>query len=204
MGCIVRTSLAQRIDARKRVHERVINARDFRSRPPALDFNRFFAATDTLLDVQNILDAASSEDWPVSQAFGQLLLYGTLQALVVQQDATKQLLDCFGIKSLPEAQSVYVEIRDLRVSAVGHPHRHDRKPAAHKGSTFLGSKEYGSRTKFQICTFPDGGGFVIRTVDVPQLIIKQRIAVESDLEQVWLKIGSDQNYDVEHIDLEPL
>jgi hypothetical protein len=202
MNRATQTPAAYKPDFRTKIHERVIQSRDFRRTPPPIDFSRFFAATDTLLDVQNILHVAEHENWPDSKFTGQLWMYGALQALVVQQDAAKQLLSCFRVPSLPQSAKIYREIRDLRVSAVGHPQRHDSKAVSFSGCTFLGHQESGSKTKFQICTYPDAGGFLIRKIDVLELIKKQHSAVESDLEQVWLQIETNPLFNPDQNDQE--
>lgn len=186
-----------RIDYRTLIHGLVERARDFCEPRPDIDYVQFFAATDTLLDVQNILHIAEHEIWPQSMSTGQLWMYGALQALAVQQDAAKQLLSCFKLTTHPSAAKVYTEVRDLRISAVGHPHNHNSKNLAYQGCTFLGQRERGSRTRFQVCTYPNNKRFVVRTIDVPELVARQQLAIQVDLSQAWKAVKDHPSYDPE-------
>ncbi len=184
------------LDYRSRIHERVIATYEHGRRyVVGLDYDRFFAATDTLLDVGNILHVAKSMRWPKDETTGQLWMYGALQALIVEQDACGQLLGCFGVESHPNASLTFGEIRELRVAAVGHPASHIRKTQIFPGCTYLAHREHGSLTRFNIVTLHDFKKSVHRVVDILALIAKQRTAVELDLAQVWQLIRNDSKYE---------
>lgn len=183
------------IDYRTLIHRRIERGRDSCIPRPEIDYKAFFASTDTLLDVQNLLYVAEFGPWPQLQSVGQLWMYGALQALAVQQDAVLHLLECFKFTTYPNSAQVYAEVRDLRISAVGHPHNHSNKQLVYRGSSFLGEREHGSRTRFKVCTYAENKQFVMRTVDVPELIAKQQMAVQIDLSQVWNAIKSNPSYD---------
>lgn len=185
------------VDYRSLIHERVERARDFREQPPIFEYNNFFAATDTMLDVFGLLEVAEKGIWPTSETVGRLWMYGALQALVVQQDAAKQLLACFKLSSHPEADVVYDEIRDLRISAVGHPQNHTNAKLVYKGSTFLAQQNPScSRSQFHVGTFVNPKGYVHRTIDVPELVARQRNAIQLDFEQAWNAAKADPKFDV--------
>ena len=67
----------------------------------ALDFNKAFGATDTLLDMDEALLALARCDWPNDLGMAYLLTMGALQALVAQQDATQRLCEVFGVNFIP-------------------------------------------------------------------------------------------------------
>ena len=159
------------------------------------NYNQLFATTDTLLDVQSILFDAEKSIWPESQTIGQLWMYGTLQALAVQQKATEQLLECFKLKDHPDAIPILMEIMDFRISAVGHPHNHQNKKIAHRGCTFLCGRSHGSNTQFRIVTYENFKKRVSRIIDVPELIGRQQTAIQMNLSQVWSFIKDNPKFD---------
>jgi hypothetical protein len=184
------------IDYRSMIYERVWRAYFVGERLPDIDYERFFAATDTLLDVADLLHVAENGIWPLSKSAGQLWMYGALQALVVQQEACEQLLHCFGVANPPDAAQTFLQVNDLRISVVGHPHNHTRnKNLTYKGCTFLAHRSPGSRTRFEVGTYADFKEFVSRTIDVPELVARQQIAIQQSLSLVWNAIKNDPRFD---------
>lgn len=184
------------LDYRSRIHDRIDltweGGRRFR---PEFDYDRFYAATDTLLDVANILHAAANSIWPRDVCAGQLWMYGAMQALAVQQSAAKQLLTCFDITKFSIGSDVLAEVNELRIAAVGHPANHDSKRLSVKGCTFLSHREHGSRTKFKLVSLRNFNKSVYRTIDVPELIARQKQAIEMNLAIVWRLIKDDPSFD---------
>jgi hypothetical protein len=161
------------------------------------DYDNFFAATDTLLDVENILFVAESSEWPSDDYVAQLWMYGAMQAIAVQQEAMWQLIDCFELKStMPiEAEKKLEEINDLRVCAVGHPHNHTHKKRQFKGCTFLSHRENSEGSSFAVVTLDGFNKSVFRAIEVQKLIRQQRVILDSCLSRVWNKIHLDPRYD---------
>ena len=183
------------IDYRSMIYERVWRAYFVGERLPDIDYERFFAATDTLLDVADLLHLAESGIWPLSKSAGQLWMYGALQALVVQQGATRQLLGCFKLMEHPHASEVFRQVNDLRVSAAGHPHNHNNKNLTYQGCTFLAHRSSSSRTRFEVGTYANFKEFISRTIDVPELVARQQIAIQQSLSLVWNAIKNDPRFD---------
>ena len=184
----------QRIDYRSLIHKAVADGRSFGQPIDDFDYDLFFAATDTLLDVGSLLHVAEYYPWPIDVTTGQLWLYGALQALSVQQDAMEQLLKCFNILIHPDAIEPLREITELRIAAVGHPQHHKSKKLKYKGCTWLAKRQSGSRTIFHIATLRDFKDFVQRAIDVPKLIARQQIAIQICLAQAWTKIECDPRF----------
>jgi hypothetical protein len=159
------------------------------------DYDRLFAATDTLFDVGEILFVANQNSWPKDDLVAKLWMYGALQALSVQQDAAEQLMQCFGFKGLTQALNILSDIQEIRIAAVGHPSNHKKKSLKLKGCTFLSHREHGSLYKFKIVTYKDFNKSVERIIDVPALIEKQQVALALNLVIVWNKIKDDRKYD---------
>jgi hypothetical protein len=159
------------------------------------DYDRLFAATDTLFDVGEILFVAKDKNWPKSKLIGKLWMYGTLQALSVQQDAAEQLMKCFGFKGLSEQVRVLESIQELRIATVGHPSEHKKKSLEHKGCTFLSHREHDSLHRFKIVTYKDFSKSVQRVIDLPDLIERQQLALDLNLAIIWNTIKDDSKYD---------
>jgi hypothetical protein len=182
-------------DYRSLIHKRVHDSYGFGRRyNPNFDYDRFFAATDTLLDVGNILHVAKIGRWPASETVGQLWMYGVLQALVVQQDATFQLMQCFGIAKEKDVQVDLNEVRDLRTATSGHPSSHVHENNRIKGCTYLSHRDHASRTKFHVVTLRDFNKAVHRSFDLLELIPKQRKALDAYLQRVWCAVKDDEAF----------
>lgn len=162
-------------------------------RPTGFDFDRAFGATDTLLDIEEALFAFKHKEWPTDLGTAYLLTFGTLQALVAQQDATRQLCDAFGIRFQPNKHPELLNIRDIRVRASGHPSRHGRNarpPRAdeEQGSTFL-VRQLFTRETAKIVTYFDGpSGRESKDVNLFSLYTTQQRSLCRALRLVWTKI----------------
>ena len=182
-------------DLRTAIHDRVGRAHWFDVPVAGFDYNSFFAATDALLDVSELLIAARQSVWPANDSEAKIWLYGTLQALIVQQEARIQLLECFCLTCDPEAKRCFDIINDFRIRVAGHPHNHRRwKGLSAKGVTFL-SHRIGP-TVFNIGTYPDVGDYKTQAVDVARLLTMQNEAIESNLSAVWSFIVDDLRFEV--------
>ncbi len=184
----------QPIDYRSMIHKVVSDGRNFGESAANFDYDRFYAATDTLLDVGSLLYVAEKYQWPHDETIGELWMYGALQALAVQQDAVRQLLECFKLSIHTDAKPIFDEVRDLRIAAVGHPQDHQNRNLNYKGCTFLSHREHGPRTKFNIATLENFTSFIPRTIDVPKLVSKQQCAVQMSLAKAWGYVKADVRF----------
>ncbi len=175
-----------------RIHESYEHGRRFHS---SFKYDQFFAATDALFDVGDILHRAETGKWPADEVLGKLWLYGVLQALAVQQSAMKQILDCFSLPQLECTKTELKKINELRIAAVGHPHNHSDKYLSIKGNTYLSHRSHGSLTRFKIATYPQEGGHVVREFDVRELTVKQAIAINANLAQAWNAVKDNPEFD---------
>ena len=183
-----------RADYRSLIHQRINQTyENGRQYLKEFDYDRFIAAADTLLDVENILHVARTARWPKDETTGYLWMYGALQALAVEQYATHQLMKCFNVAKQEIIEDALRPIRDLRVSAVGHPSEH--KSTKIKGCTYLGHRDFSSRSKFKIVTLHEFKKSVIETVDVLDLIATQSSALTNYLRSVWCAVKDNPIYD---------
>lgn len=179
------------IDYRSKINESVHEVYGYGARSVKFNFDRYFAASDALLDVENMLVTAERFEWPADKYAGQLVMYGVLQALAVENQATQQVLNCFGRKSFFSFEEDLDAVKELRIAVAGHPSDHNKKNLKLKGCTFLGHRAFGSRTKFIVVTHANFSQSVQREVDILGLIARQRLAVNANLCRVWDAISKD-------------
>jgi hypothetical protein len=107
-----------------------------------------------------------------------ILVYGVLQALIVQQDAVRHLAEGLGLPFSPDP--LLQEIREVRNSSVGHPTKRRGDPRSHFISRISLSKK-----GFQLMTvYPDHGPAKFTWVDIAGLIASQRRQLAAVLWQV--------------------
>ena len=101
-------------------------------------------------------------------------VYGTLQALFVQQDAVKHFHQALKIRYnlSRDHKSVLREIRDIRNNSIGHPTKSDRQtPIAF---SFISRITIGNQGFTLATAYEDGTQTCYKDVDIPDLIAKQR------------------------------
>lgn len=88
-------------------------------------FDSMCAAMDAIEDADAALkEYAARPPGPI----GYLELYGVFQALILQQDGIRELMDALEIEGYPADDPYLKEIRELRNDVTGHPSRRDRGP----------------------------------------------------------------------------
>ena len=104
-----------------------------------------------------------------------LLVYGFLQALVLQQDAVRYLYEALGLPSEPDPE--LQELREIRNDAVGHPtNRRGGKSFSHISRPLM------SKAGFELMTFePNELAPMSRSVRLKSLLEKQHAQLEEAL-----------------------
>ena len=103
-----------------------------------------------------------------------MYVYGTLQALVVQQDAVKHFHESLNIPHdlTCDHKSVLGHIREIRNNSIGHPTKRDRiKPIAFN---FISRITIGNQGFTLATAYENGTQTCYKDVDIPDLIAKQR------------------------------
>jgi hypothetical protein len=150
---------------RQRIHHKSHDYFTFRRRSEQ-ERNRFFGATDALLDTD--IEASHFGDGVRTAPHSRLLLcYGFLQALYVQQDAVMTLSKAVGVDAWkPDDDPRLREIRDVRDRVRGHPAYRDR--TYRPSSAIINSRDV-CETHFQGSVYYEDNFEVIR-VDVAQYL----------------------------------
>jgi hypothetical protein len=183
-------------DARELIHDALEYLHSYdQHRPINLDFKKAFGATDTLLDMSEVLHAFEKSGWPDDLGMSYLLTLGTLQALVIQQDATKHLCEVFGIKFLPQQHPELLSIRDIRARAAGHPSRHGRDGRSprkgEEGSTFLVRRRFTKENAPIVTNFDAPALREASDINLLKLYLVQQHSLCKILRLVWTKILVD-------------
>lgn len=99
-------------------------------------WNKLCSSLDLIGDTQIAIDAYPQLFSMQEEGISYLIVYGILQALLLQQDAAKHIGDALNIKvKLPKALE---EIRIIRNSAAGHP-SYQRENGLAKSSFITGT-----------------------------------------------------------------
>lgn len=144
------------------------------------EWNKLCSALDVISDTQLAIESHSKFRNVETHGECYLIIYGTLQALLLQQDAAKHIGSALDIKiKLPERLE---EIRLIRNSAVGHP-THQKENKLSK-SSFI-NRSFMSSTTFQLMNvFSNDKECETHQISIPFLISIQNEYISKVLEQV--------------------
>lgn len=82
-------------------------------------WNQLCSSLDVIGDTSMAINSYQRHEWPEDAGLQYLLVYGLLQALILQQDSVRHLSEVFG---LPHQKDPRLEqIRNVRHHAAGHP-----------------------------------------------------------------------------------
>lgn len=134
-------------------------------------WNQLCSAMDVIDDVDLALEAYLAAEFPNEPGEKYLRTYGVLQALFVQQDALRHLIDIVRPSVRVELSDVLKEVRDLRSASIGHPTDYKRKG---ERSVHAISRITMGKDGFQMLSFDEKNGTSFRNVPVRTLIERQR------------------------------
>lgn len=121
---------------------------------------------------------------PFEYGHSHLLIYGLLQALVVQQDAIRHLCRSLGVR-YPEKNEALMAIRDLRNGTIGHPVCHESNKSDGETSNFISRPGIVDPRKFtHMKAFHGRRKTMLLPVDLIDTIAKQRTAIAPILSDV--------------------
>lgn len=165
------SQIRDRINARRKQHE-LLNR--------AADWNKLCSALDIIGDTELGIDAYMNHPRVEDHGLCYLHVYGALQLLQTQQDATAQICSALGIR--PQASPKIPEVREVRSSAVAHPTA--QKEDKTTKSNFIVRSSLSQHGFVLMTVFSDDRQFVQRGVSVPKLIEQQKVALTRTLEEV--------------------
>lgn len=83
------------------------------------NWNQLCSSLDVIGDTSIAVKSYEECEWPEDTGMQYILIYGLLQALVVQQDAVRHLREVLNVENVEDLE--LQEIRDIRNRSVGHP-----------------------------------------------------------------------------------
>lgn len=160
-----------------------------RKKHAVIEWNMLCSCLDVIEDTDSCLDAFLMTDLDRFDDGDQYLadgnkymyVYGTLQALYMQQYAVEHLTESLKIpdaedpslKKITEDPSLK-KIREIRNASVGHPTKQDRPPKEPVRFNFISRISIGKQG-FKLGTaYADGRPDCFRDIDIPKLIETQR------------------------------
>ncbi|MBU4231178.1 MAG: hypothetical protein L6277_11200 [Desulfobacterales bacterium] len=138
-------------------------------------WNKLTSSLDVIGDTELALNAFLDNEWPKDDGGKYLMIYGVLQGLFIQQDATKNLAEALNITY--SVDPILKEIREVRHDSIGHPTKREKLSKKIKEELCYNFIARGtmSRQGFMLMkTFPDGKTPQFINVNIPDLIGKQR------------------------------
>jgi hypothetical protein len=161
-------------------------------RPAALltsvaDWNTLCSALDVIGDTELAFDAYSDCSAVSDVGRRYLLVYGTLQGLLIQQDAVKKVCETF--QSPLSFSPSMNKIREIRSASIGHPM--SRKKNKIDNANFIQRISL-SHNGFTLMTFLSDGKYVFQEVDIPKLMSEQKQFLKLALLGLVEKLRSDE------------
>lgn len=140
---------------------------------------------DTQLAINSYLQGAPGRN----EGHLYIVVYGIIQVLFVQQDATRSLLEALDVKYSPD--SALKKIRSIRNSSIGHPTDKTEKGGA-RSFHFI-SRPTLSPKGFQLLSnYSDGTPSEFTKIDIPELIETQREEIVSALTAVVEELKEEE------------
>lgn len=151
-------------------------------------WNMLCSCLDTIGDTEFAIDSYLKKADVSDTGEKYLIVYGVLQALFIQQDATKNLAEALGIEFNPEP--FLSNIREIRNASIGHPTKHNVKKTVMYN--FITRPSLSTKGFTLITTFSHEGGPKFSRIDILDLISKQRTSLQKILSQMISKLKEDE------------
>lgn len=137
---------------------------------------------DVVQDTDIAMEAYVQNAFPDDDGEKYIRVYGILQVLVVQQDATKHLITSLGLPSLIHHPLGRIrDIREVRIESIGHPT--DTKIKVGRSYHSL-SRVTMHKEGFHLLSYREGQPVEFKDINIPGLIIKQRQVISGILNQI--------------------
>jgi hypothetical protein len=152
-----------------------------RIRSEAKDRAQLNSALDLLSDNLEAIDDYLNSDWSESEGVRFLLIYGVLQALVLQQDALQAVASVCNVPY--QLNQKLMEIRELRNNSSGHPTLREKgefKNTSHSITRI--SLEHG---RYQLVSSrADSSGYDFKEIDLFEIIKVQQESILAELTRI--------------------
>jgi len=147
-------------------------------------FDKLNSSLDTISDTEKAFESFLHIDLPDDTGNNYLLIYGVLQALVVQQDAVQHLYE--SLKISYSRDSCLLKVREIRNAAIGHPTERNRTKESNFSATF------NSNCFRLMTTYPDGRPPSFQNVNITEIMTEQRGILEQDIFRILEKLKQEE------------
>ncbi len=158
---------------------------------------------DAIEDADLAIDAYLAGGFGESREAYYLPVYGLLQALFVQQDATFNLCESLAIPETIHNYPRLEDIREMRNDSIGHPTKRNRKKGQPISYNLI-SRITLSLDGFELISHYSDGKLVSKYVSIPDLIADQRKYISDVLTMVMRKLEEEEAAHKEKFKMEKL
>lgn len=145
-------------------------------------WNMLCSCLDVIEDTECCLDAFlttdlnrfDDKDQHLADGNKYMYIYGTLQALYLQQDAVTHLTESLRLVKFFELPCSLQKIREIRNASVGHPTKQDRPTKEPVRFNFIVRISITNQGFKLVRTYKDGRPDCFEDVNIPELIATQR------------------------------
>ena len=154
-------------------------------------WNQLCSSMDVIEDTELAIESFVNREFKEDFGILYLAVYGLLQALFLQQDATKHLNESLGygnieFSNFPDLQTV----RNTRNDAIGHPTKRSYgKPLSYH---YI-SRATLSYKGFQLLSFYSDGSHQFKDIDISKCIADQNTGIRSILTSIIDKLKKEEN-----------
>ena len=144
------------------------------------NWNQICSSLDVIGDTELAFEAYDKAPPTDDAGAIYILVYGVLQALVLQQDAVRHMVEALGLNYKPGP--LLPEVREVRNASVGHP---TKRRGLAKARSHSISRISMTKTGFILITrYADHDPPQLKEVDLPELVATQRSQLRTSLNQV--------------------
>lgn len=147
------------------------------------NWNQICSSLDVVGDSLLAIKSYHGQKYPEDVGLKYIYTYGVLQAFFLLQDAVRHLLEAFGITYHPS--QVFLDIRNMRNAAVGHPTKQD-----HKGERYYNyiSRISMSKSGFDLLRHSRPGRFDVMRVELTAATKDQLEGIATSFRQIVSKL----------------
>lgn len=166
-------------------------------------FSQLVSALDTIEDTEEAIIAFETEAGGNTAGELYLIIYGLLQALFLQQDASRHLSEALGVHDTSNQYPQLTVVREIRNDSIGHPTKRDRRKGQPTSYHQI-SRPTMSRKGFQLLSYYSDGSSHFRDISIPNLVADQREFLAEMLTEVVNELRAERTAHKERFRMEKL
>jgi len=179
------------------IQDKVRKIRDFVTRTRVQDklmknkplYLQLCSCMDTVSDTQQAIDAYGSKIDEDAEDYGELylLIYGLLQSIFVQQDASIDMAGSLGMNDQIKNYPILFDIRETRSQSIGHPTDYTHKDVKRKSFNAIIQHSL-NKKNFEIISYQNPIGKTINKINIEEIIKNQNTYIGEILDNILKEI----------------